>query len=111
MRVTIRREENKIGLFGRKTRFAVIAKLELTEEEEAIIHARNLYKQPLIHPEGETAPYSIGDFIKHQQTFSWDSFIQAQNYETELKRALAGLKELLTVGAAARPGESEVIEF
>lgn len=111
MKVTIRHEENKIGLLGRRTRFAVFAKLELTEEEEAIVHARKLSKHPLIQPEGEMAPYSVGDFAKHEQVFSWDSYIQAKNYESELKQALANLKELLNVGATARPGESEVIEF
>jgi hypothetical protein len=112
MRITITHSENKFGFFGGgKTKFGVRTLIEFTPEETAILKARDLFSAVLIHPEGEVDPYTVGDFAKREQIFSWFSFIEAKNYETELKEALVNLKKLIEVGAAATPGQSETFEL
>jgi hypothetical protein len=112
MRITLETEEKQFGLIMKKPKWWVTCKIVFSDEELAIIRQRDLSKLEVytqVHHNMPVDPIdrTLGEVVKHGIECSFNTPIEAKQFEQHLKeKLLPNLKNYLTVSAEPMSGSS-----
>jgi hypothetical protein len=116
MRITIKHEQNLVGLINKKPVFIVKVQAQFSAEEQAAIQSRGL--EDIIIA---SVPDWRGNDNLPQQcsprlmascaSFAFSDFVEARNFDGEIKRSISNLKGVIDEAIRFQPGQTETYEL
>ncbi len=110
MRITLNTEEFQFGLMFKKPKWSVECKIDFSEEELGVIQQRDLfdltvYTQAHHNQAGQEIDRTLKEVIKHGISCTFNTPVDAKNFETYLKEdLLPKLKNYIQASAQKSSG-------